>query len=165
MWSGSRLDQIQNMKAIPSTLFLILLSACSIVVHAQDCEQLKADIEKNSAQIEALRTDFEEASSYDEKKALTLEIRELEDRVGALRVEYGECASSAGLMTGDTYLLNQGLRQRASGSILTVVGAGVAVAGAAVLTAPLMAAGGIIGLIGGIQIVSGSSKVLKATKE
>lgn len=166
MVRNSTLAKIQNMKLIQSTLLLLLLfSVFSVAAQAQDCEQLKADMEAKMAQIESLRTDFEEASTYDEKKALTLEIRELEGRMDALRVEYGECASSAGLMTGDTYLLNQGLRQRASGSILGVVGGGVAVVGLVAVATPLLAAGGVISLVGGIQIVSGSSKVLKATKE
>ena len=135
------------------------------VITAQNCDQLKSDILKEEARVSSLEDELKSVSGYDEKKALTIEIRELEGAIAVMKTEFGECAASAGLMTGDTYLLNKGLRQRANGSIIGAVGLVVAGAGAAAMATPLIAVGGILGLFGLVQEVSGSSKVLKATKE
>ena len=152
-----------NRLKFPILLFSLVFMGGAIT--AQNCDQLKSDILNEEARVRSLEDELKSVSGYDEKKALTIEIRELEGAIAVLKTEYGECAASAGLMTGDTYLLNRGLRQRASGSIIGAVGLVVAGAGAAAMATPLIAVGGILSLFGLVQEVSGSLKVLKATKE
>ena len=148
--------------------FSVLLFSLIVMgggIFAQNCDQLKSDILNEEARVKSLEEELKAASGYDDKKALSIEIRGLEDAIVVLKTELGECAASAGLMTGDTYLLNQGLRQRASGSIIGVIGVVVAGVGVAAVATPVIAVGGVLSLLGLVQEVSGSSKVLKATRE
>ena len=148
-------------------LTFLFFVACSFGLQAQDCDALMQQIGTYQADLDALQSRMDDATEYDEKKALAQEMRAIEGEVRLLRVEYRACMNESGEM-GDPELLKQGLRQRAQGTLMTCAGAvlvalGTASTGGALL--PLVYAGAGLGLVGTAQNVSGSSKVLKATKE
>ena len=148
-------------------LTFVCFFALPLGLCAQDCETLMQQIGTQQADIDVLQSRMDDASEYDEKKAIAQEMRGIESEIRLLRVEYRACMNESGEM-GDPELLKRGLRQRAQGTLLTAAGTvlivlGTASSGGALI--PFVYAGAGIGLVGTVQNISGSNKVLKATKQ
>ena len=147
-------------------LTLLFFFVASFGMQAQDCEALKQQIDTQQADIDVLQTRMDEASEYDQKKAIAQEMRAVEGEIRLLKVEYRACMSESGEM-GDPELLKRGLRQRAQGTLVSIAGAALVVVGTVSSGGilPLVYAGAGLGLVGTAQNISGSALVMKATKE
>jgi opacity protein-like surface antigen len=147
-------------------LTLLFFFVASLGLQAQDCEALKQQIDTQQADIDVLQTRMDEASEYDQKKAVAQEMRAVEGEIRLLKVEYRACMNESGEM-GDPELLKRGLRQRAQGTLVSFAGAALVVVGTVSSGGilPLVYAGVGLGLVGTAQNISGSALVLKATKE
>ena len=146
-------------------LVMAFLATTASPALAQDCEVLKQQMGTQEAELDVLRVRMDEASGYDEKKAIAQEIRAVENESRLLSMEYRACMSGSGEM-GDPEMLRKGLRQRSQGTLVAFAGGALMFLGATATggLAPLIYAGAGLGILGSAQTVSGSFIVLKATK-
>ena len=79
-------------------LTLLFFFVASLGLQAQDCEALKQQIDTQQADIDVLQTRMDEASEYDQKKAVAQEMRAVEGEIRLLKVEYRACMIESGEM-------------------------------------------------------------------